>query len=346
MYTSLLFITLFSILPLIYSESECKTIISDNNFLPDRRENSQQFRFVQYNVEWFFLDYYSNSQCPGSGCTWVNQSEANIHKNYITDVVKTLNADMIHFCEVEGCDELDQLIDNLNDYSYSPYLIKGTDTATGQNVGLITRIDPIVDLSRTSTKYSYPIANSKCGYNGSGGTEGVSKHMITFFNINNINIAFVGAHLLAIPTDPTRCAEREAQAQVLQEVIANLFNEGYEIIVAGDFNDYDGEYLDVNSHIPTSKVLDILKGYEGNFAGEYRLHSYLEKIPQQNRYSDWWDNNSNCKSDITDFSLIDHVLMTEYLFNKINNTFIYQNYDEFCGKYNSDHYPVVIDFLF
>jgi hypothetical protein len=25
------------------------------------------------------------------------------------------------------------------------------------------------------------------------------------------------------------------------------------------------------------------------------------------------------------------------------NTFIYHEYDEYCGKYDSDHYPVVVD---
>ena len=29
----------------------------------------------------------------------------------------------------------------------------------------------------------------------------------------------------------------------------------------------------------------------------------------------------------------------------IVNTFIYHGYDEYCGKYDSDHYPVVVDLL-
>ena len=36
-----------------------------------------------------------------------------------------------------------------------PYLKKGTDSATGQNVGMLTRIDPLVSLYRTEEKYSF-----------------------------------------------------------------------------------------------------------------------------------------------------------------------------------------------
>ena len=34
------------------------------------------------------------------------------------------------------------------DLLLQPYLVQGTDTATGQNVGLLTRIDPIVAMQR------------------------------------------------------------------------------------------------------------------------------------------------------------------------------------------------------
>jgi len=44
--------------------------------------------------------------------------------------------------------------------------------------------------------------------------------------------------------------------------------------------------------------------------------------------------------------MIDHVLLTPNLMDKIKNVAIYQAYDEYCGKYNSDHYPVIVDFDF
>jgi len=324
---------------LIYSDTECPNISN----IGDRRNDKNKLRLVQYNVEWLFIDYYSPMNCPGTGCTWVNQSEAQTHMDYVAKVVNYLNPDIINFCEVEGCDELNILKDKL-DGSYVPYLKKGTDSSTGQNVGMLTRVDPLINLYRTELKYNYPLPGSKCGYSGSVGSSGVSKHYITEFKFNGYNVAFIAAHLLAIPTDPTRCAQREAQASVLQNVIFGYINKGYEVIMIGDFNDYDAEVLDLNSNKPTSRVLDILKGYQGDLVGLYKLNSVAENIEQSQRYSDWWDSDNNCNtSSEKDYSMIDHVLVTDAIKKNIVDVYIYHGYDEYCGKYNSDHYPVIVD---
>jgi hypothetical protein len=136
-----------------------------------------------------------------------------------------------------------------------------------------------------------------------------------------LHLAFISAHLIAIPTDSSRCAQREAQAMVLQQVIYNFTIKNYDVIMIGDFNDYDGVVLDMNNNMPTSHVLEILKGNYGDYAGSYQLTNLASNIQQEYRYSDWWDSDNNC------------------------NTFIYHGYDEYCGKYNSDHYPVVVDLL-
>ena len=325
------------------ADTECPSVFSPPR---DRRSSSEKLRVVQYNVEWLFLDYYANSKCPGSGCTWVNQSEAELHLSTVAKNLAVLDADIVNFAEIEGCDELNALIGYNISTNYASYLKKGTDTATGQNVGMLTKIDPLVNLYRTEERVSYPIPGSKCGYTGPAGTSGVSKHYITEFDVNGWKIAFIGAHLLAIPTDPTRCSEREAQAQVLQDVIVEYYKNDYEIIMLGDFNDYDGEVLDSNAHHPISKVLDILKGIAGVHAGEYSLSSIAEMIPSSKRFTDWYDPNGDCISTSNEFSMIDHLLVTKGLQNNVDNAFIYQAYPEFCGKYNSDHYPVVVDFLF
>jgi exonuclease III len=327
---------------LTFADTECPYVST----MGDRRADKSKLRLIQYNVEWLFIDYYSPMNCPGTGCTWVNQSDAEMHMDYVSKVVSELNPDIINFCEIEGCDELNILKDKLGDSSYAPYLKKGTDTSTGQNVGMLTRVDPLVNLYRNELKYNYPIPGSKCGYTGSVGSSGVSKHYITEFKFNDYDIAFIAAHLIAIPTDPARCAQREAQASVLQNIIYSYIIKGYEVIMLGDFNDYDGEVLDVNNNKPTSRVLDILKGNDGDFADLYTLHSVAEEIQQKERFSDWYDSDNNCKTaSQKDYSMIDHVLVTDAIRHNILNAFIYHGYDEYCGKYNSDHYPVVIDFM-
>ncbi len=115
----------------------------------------------------------------------------------------------------------------------------------------------------------------------------------------------------------------------------------------GDFNDYDGDVLDANNNQPISKVLKILKGLYGDYAGKYTLHSIAETIQKVDRFSDWWDSDNNCSTASKyDYSMIDHILVTDGIRSHISKTYIYHGYAEFCGKYNSDHYPVVVDLIF
>ena len=93
--------------------------------------------------------------------------------------------------------------------------------------------------------------------------------------------------------------------------------------------------------------MDILKGKYGTRAGEYELFSVAENADQHERYSDWWDSDDNCNTNsIHDYSMIDHILVSSGLRKHISNVSFYHGYKEFCGKYNSDHYPVIVDFCF
>jgi exonuclease III len=327
----------------VFSDTECPVISS----FGDRRKDKNSLRLVQYNVEWLFIDYYANADCPGNGCSWHTLEDAETHMSYVTNVLKELNPDIINFCEIEGCDELNMLKDQLDSSLYNSYLKKGTDTATGQNVGMLTRIDPLTNLYRSEEKISYPIANSQCGSTTASGTAGVSKHYITEFNFGNMNVALISAHLLAFPTDPARCVQREAQAQVLQNIVSSYIEKDYEIILLGDMNDFDAEVADINSCKPISRTLDIMKGLDGQEKGTYTLTNVAYRMDQQDRYSDWWDSDNNCNTTSQkDYSMIDHVLVTPNIDKQIINVYMYHGYKEYCGKMNSDHYPVVIDFKF
>jgi len=325
---------------ILATDTECPTVITEE----DRRlTKSSTYKIMQYNAQWLFVDYFSGSKCPGSGCDWVNETEAITHLGYVADVIDLLDPDIVNFCEVEGCDELNILVDTLKSKEYKPYLKKGKDTSTGQNVGMITKIDPKIDLTRTEDRIDYPIPESTCGYTGAPTTSGVSKHYITEFTINHIDIIIIAAHLIAFPTDKQRCAQREAQSQVLQNLIFDYYSRGYEIIMMGDFNDFDAEILDANNNKPLSQALNILKGISGTHKGKYTLQAVAELLPQNKRFTDWYDKNGDCVSTPSEFSMIDHILVSTFLYNRIVDAYIYQGYPEFCGKYNSDHYPVIIE---
>jgi exonuclease III len=342
MNIKLFLLSFITTLSSVFSNSECPNILQTN----DRRidNTSTTYKIMQYNTQWLFLEYYANSNCPGNGCDWKNISEASIHMNYVSDVIKKINPDIVNICEVEGCDELSTLIKTINNNEYKPYLVKGTDTGTGQNIGLITKVDPISNLYRNENKVQYPISESTCDYNGSISSSGVSKHYITEFLLKDIKIAMIGAHLIAVPTtDLQRCAQREAQAQVLQEIIFKYYSNNYEIIMIGDFNDYDAQIDDLNNNKPLSQSLNILKGYSGTYKNKYELISVADLINKNNRYTNWYDPNGDCISSSNELSMIDHILLTPFLKNRIVDAYIYQEYPEFCGKYDSDHYPIIIE---
>lgn len=331
-----------------YANYECPTVLVPN--LYDIPNQNKSIRIMQYNVEWLFVDNSTGSiSCPGE-CSWKNETEALAHLSRVAQVISEIKPDIINLCEVEGCDELDLLVDELNNRGangYQRYMKEGTDTATGQNVAMITKYAPYMNLERTGSTIKWPISGSKCGYDGDGGNVEVSKNYYTIYNVNGYNILFVGIHLLSNPTDPERCAKREGQAQIIQELIADfVVDRGFEIILTGDFNDFDGDVLDWNDNIPTSSVLSILKGDVGERKGEYTLSNIAELISKENRFTNWWDSDTNCATnDAVDFSMIDHILVSSAISKHIVNAFIYHGYDEFCGKYDSDHYPLVIDLV-
>ena len=326
---------IFSIFSRVFSETQCPSVVTPSQ---DRRTNKNNLRIMQYNVEWLFLDYYKSSDCPGDGCTWKNETQASTHLKYVTDVINDYQPDIINFCEIEGCDELNSVIDFTTEL-YNPYLIQGTDTSTGQNVGMLTKIDPLIDLYRSEDTYEYPIENSQCGYTGTGHT-GVSKHYITTFQWNDIKVAYFAVHLLAYPTQPDRCAKREAQAKIMEQEIIKKVNEGYEIFFIGDFNDYDEDVQDLNDSKPLSRVLEIIKGGDNDV---YNLTNIAYNVPKNQRYTNWWDKNDNCVSSMDEFVMIDHILMSGQLLEKVKNVEIYHGYDENCDRLNSDHYPVIVD---
>ena len=326
------------------NEKDCPVVTGS---IEDRRDNRNNLRIMQYNVEWLFTEYFPPADCPGQGCPWNNETAAHTHIQYVSKVVNDLNPDILNLCEIQGCVELEELISNLNNKDqYKKYVIQGEDTSTGQNVGLITKIDPSNGtLRRTDMRKEYPLPNSRCGYTGKSGTIEVSKHYITEFRLGNIDVVLIGSHFLAMPTASDRCAKREAQATIIREVIEEYSSKDYEIIVMGDFNDYDNEILDLNDHVPTSRVLDIIKygDRSNNKLNSINLISSEEKVQKKDRYSLWWDENGDGKVESSEYAMIDFILVSPTIYNWVDDVVVYHGYDEGLNIYNSDHYPVFVD---
>jgi len=304
--------------------------------ISDRRTNKNKLRIMQYNVEFLFLNYDNENNCPGKGCTWKSNEDILEHLKFISNIIKKLNPDIVNLCEIQNYNSLQGIIKYLNP-SYKGYFINDYTKINTQNVGLISNIVPN-KLYKSNYSQLYPIIKSNCDYSGTNNYINFYKHYIAEFYINNINIVLIGVHLKAF-FDSSSCAKKEAQAEIIRNIILNYKNinksmNKYEFIVLGDFNDFDNNILDVENNKSKSNVFKILEK-------DCDLINATKKIKKEDRISNKFVNkNNNIKS-----SLLDYVLVTKNLYSKIINIFIYKDFDIY-NKYNSDHLPLVVDFEF
>lgn len=222
-------------------------------------------------------------------------------------------------------------------------------------MALLTRIEPSDSLHRAAAGAARAPLQGSCGSRSPPSNATVSKHLIATFSLSPSlgKVAIVGAHLIAYPTQPERCSQREGQAQVLRGVINDLMGKGYEVAVMGDMNDFDGVTSDVQGSKPTSRVLSMLKDPDGDGVDE--LRSVSELIPEAERYSNWHDARSNgqvdscacgsnattckasCSSCTCEYSQIDHILLSPRLWSKVIAAGIDHRHDP---TKISDHFPI------
>jgi exonuclease III len=329
-----LFLTLSSFLVSSFGQKQCPLAPA---YPEDRREDKSQLTIATYNVEWLFVN---RSNCPGVGCAWHTEGEALKHMQAVADEIRVINADILNLAEVQDCGVLHQLNLLLVGMRYVPYLLTGTDTSTGQNVALLTRVDPSVNLQRTAARVKYPIPGSTCGSTYSGDSA-VSKHYFTTFNIEGLSkpLSIFGMHFLAFPDDPMRCVQREAQASVMRSLIAEAIQAGHSVVALGDMNDFDGTIVDASKSVPISQVLHLLRNPT---LGE-ELVNVVTYVPwAHERYSCWYDRNGDCQEGENELTLIDHLLISSDLAPLVTKAYVDHTYGVSCDTYDSDHWPIVV----
>jgi len=310
---------------------------------------------------------------------WGSEELSLEHTRMISSIIGQFDADIWNFAELGDCESLTVLNDIINEryphlyQMYRPYLLKGTDTSTHQNVGILTKIDPITPLQRSSNRVGYPLSETRCCSPVGGHpfepcrnttqppkTTGVSKHSFSLFETDDFDVLLVSVHFLAFPTEDFRCQKREAQATLIAEIIQQEFEQHQlhgkklELIVAGDFNDYDPSVVDANHSVPTSRVLDIIKqALSSKFPESHpipllNVAHFDDKNPSQ-VYSAWWDRNNNCIVDgDQELTLIDQVLVSPNLASYITEvSFETALYSGSCENIRySDHWPIRVEFDF
>ncbi|MDJ0899058.1 MAG: lamin tail domain-containing protein [Xenococcus sp. MO_188.B8] len=308
----------------------CTVAIMPSALAADRRSDTTQLTIMTYNAE-FLWDGIDPEEGSRVDFPWKSdETAADAHMKEIADVIKNNNPDIINLVEVENIAALTKFNDNfLSGEGYKPYLVKGRDNATGQDVALLTRIDPETETIQRDDRKGQ----------SNGVIKSVSKNYFAKFDINGNKLALVGLHFLAIPPSNSRKDQRQAQADAIRQVALDLRSDNYLPIVLGDFNDYDGDILDKNNDRPITNVLAQLKNLGTNDPDDDLINT-IKFIRKRDRYTSYFDPNRDGEiQPDRELTAIDFILLPNELEDLVQAVTIDQSYDP---REVSDHFPVMI----
>ena len=293
------------------------------------------FTVVALNACWLFDgvgegDFSTAPQSP---------EEAEAHLTDVAEYLASVDPDFISLAEIEDDTMLDRLNERLGS-GYHPIFVQGTDDYTGQDVAALSRF-PIMASGRSDTQVRYPIPESKL--TAPQGIEEVYKHFWATTEVGGETIALIGLHLLAYPDELSRVVRREAQASIIRDLAREFLDQGYEVIVLGDVNDFDADVCDAAGNEPRTCVDRLLKDVDPDREGD-ELVNVCDRLEQSDRYTYWYDRNRNGIDDgDEEHSQIDHILVSQGLIPYLVEVRIDHSYE---ARTVSDHWPIIATFGF
>lgn len=271
-----------------------------------RRSKGTTLKIANFNVEWasIFGDLYRR---PGIDCKWKRQGQAWNHLLDLRDMIlaNLMDNDIIHFTEVEDCRVLETIKELLGkDHGYEPYLIVDYTGSQEQNVGFLSRLDPITAVTSIQGIKAFPLSEQDYS-NGKMDLEAFSRNYLAQFRIDMggvfVDLLISGVHFCAGASDPNRSARREIQATIIENHInawSILHPEG-AVIIVGDMNDFA-------KNVDSPYVMPILEGCASG------MSDAMEQAFGRNRGSH------------ISGSLLDHILISKDRFEVTSSKIIYK----------------------
>ena len=295
----------------------------------DRRQDKTRLKVATFNAE-FLWDGRAPEEGEGDFPWKGSPQKAEAHMAEIAEVVRALDADLLNLVEVENLAALELFNGKfLAGMGYKAYLDEGIDTATGQDVALLTRVDP-----RRFAR------DNRAGRSG-GRKKSVSKNYVASFDLGGLQLSVIGLHLIAKPSDGRRREDREAQADAIRSMALEQAGQGRQLIVLGDFNDLDGEVPDARAERPISRVLQWIRSMDPATTKDDLLN-VARGIPQDRRFTTFVDHNRNGRADSPrELSMIDHILVSRDLDPKVISVDVRQPHLADLTRV-SNHFPVVM----
>ncbi len=273
----------------------------------------------------FLFDYGSSSAAP-----WKSKAEADQHYKDVAEVLRIVNADVVVLSEVHNLAALEKLRSMMSKRmraSYKAYLVPGTDTTIGMNVGLLTRVDP-VDDKVVRLFNVIPVQNDS---DAPPTNVGVAKYFAAPIELRDAagtlhRLVILGAHLISAKANANEpvppALRREAQALIIKEEVEEWTALGYKCIIAGDMN--DGDPIVKGRDGPTSSALEIMRSSANGMKNFMETTSSKERSEAVSTYYG---------------TFVDHILIDKtitFLGSKIYTTL----FKDVKGRRISDHYPV------
>lgn len=266
---------------------------------------------------------------------WKGSPEkAEAHMREIAALIRAARPDLVNLAEVENEAALKRFNEKfLPGLGYRPYFAEGIDHFTGQDMGLLSR---------------FPLESYR--YDRRRGTSGrtrksVSKNYVATLHLRDAKIALIGLHLLANPSAADRKHRRQAQADAILQMAREKQRAGYQLIVWGDFNDYDGaaDSLDSQRNRPITNVMSRLRQLDPDNPQDDLVNA-VRFVPAGERYTSFYDRNHNRRVDGPhEYSAIDHILLSPTLAAAVEEVEIMQTHDPLQV---SDHFPIVVRLRF
>ena len=299
--------------------------------IPFAVEPPPTFRFDGVRLATFNTEFMFDGEGNEGEATFAwkgDPAKARAHRDKIGRVVRMLDSDVVMLQEVENLGVLQMLIEeSLADMGYEAYLVDGADRFTGQNVGMLSRI-PVQETGRTDTRAR--VGDTEVQY-------GVSKNFWARLDLAGVPTTLVGVHFLARPDDPSRKTKREAQAEVIRQLVEQEQALGRAVVVLGDFNDFDAAALDRRASQPITDVMATIRS--AGPSPQDDLVSLLGEVPQAQRFTSLYDRNRNERIDEGELSAIDHILLDRQLYRKLRDVQYVHAHDPLKGP---DHFPIVV----
>jgi endonuclease/exonuclease/phosphatase family metal-dependent hydrolase len=285
-----------------------------------------EVRIATFNAEFLFDGMEPDG---GADFPWKNNPRAaTAHRRAVSRIVRSLNADIVVLTEVEHLGVLDSMATiDLEGLAYSSHLIEGRDSFTRQDVGLLSRL-PIDRTFRSNERAPTGLGSD---------TYGVAKHLVARFTIDGLPITLIAVHLLAQAENPSRRPLREAQAEVVRRQVVREIAAGRQVIVAGDFNDYDGSVPDAAGSRPVTTALATIRRAGPGATDD--LFNALALEPQETRYTVGRDTDRDGRLERHEVAAIDHVLMSPALRARLLAVRVAHSPE---ARAASDHVPVVV----